>query len=271
MDWNEMAAPWLRVEAETDIAHAPVLQGLLERAGLREGDQVLDIGPGGGISLIHSAQAVGPRGHVTGVEIAPPFAERARQRVPAHVTVIEADAQDHPFEPASFDAAISLFGVMFFRDNGAAFRNIHRSVKPGATLVFACWGAPQDNPWFSMASRISADVFGPGDAFDPTGPGPMRFGDAASLHTILMESGWTPEIEAVDLHLTPKGTPADVARLHMTIGSAAMRIKQAKGARTLTEAQKVALAGALTDGFAEMAKDGAIRVPAKIHFVRATA
>lgn len=271
MDWNAMAAPWLRIEAETDAAHAPVRHELMRRADLKPGQRVLDIGPGAGITLLDAARAVGPEGRVTGVEIAPPFADRARERSPENVEVVIGDAQHAALDPQGFDAAISLFGVMFFKDSVAAFSNILQALKPGAALYFACWGPPQKNPYFTMTGRVAAEVFGPGDAFDPSGPGPMRFGDADRLASILREAGFTPEIDTMDLHLTPAGTPEEVAAVHMTIGAASMRIGQAKEAGTLTDAHQEAIRAGMTEGFAAMLDGGAVRVPGNFHFVRATA
>ena len=271
MDWNAMAAPWLRIEAETDAAHAPVRHELMRRADLRPGQTVLDIGPGAGITLLDAARAVGPGGRVVGVEIAPPFAERSRERSPDIVEVVIADAQDFPFEPHGFDAAISLFGVMFFRDSVAAFANIRRALKPGAALHFACWGPPDRNPYFTMPGRVASEVFGPGEAFDPAGPGPMRFGDADLLASMLRRAGLAPEIDTVDLHLTPSGSAEAVAAVQMTIGAAAMRIRQARDAGTLTDADQDALRARMTEGFAAMRDGEAVRVPANIHFVRAVA
>ncbi len=271
MDWNAMAAPWLTVEAATDVAHSPVLRGILDRAGLQSGQSVLDIGPGGGISLIRAAQAVGPDGAVTGVEIAPPFAARARERVPDHVEVVVADAQDHAFEPERHDAAISLFGVMFFRDPVSAFANIRTAMKPGASLTFGCWGPPMHNPWFAMPARVASGVFGPGPAFDPDRPGPMSFAQPDKIDGILRAAGWTPEIESVDLHLTPEGTPEQVADLHMTIGAAVSRMDQAREAGTLQPDHADTIRAGLVDGFAAMMQDEGVRVPARIHFVRARA
>ncbi len=271
MDWNAMAAPWLALEAETDVKHAPVRHELMQRANLRAGQHVLDIGPGAGITLLDAATAVGPQGRVTGIEIAPPFADRARERSPETVDVIVADAQDHDFEPASFDAAISLFGVMFFRDSVAAFRNMRPALKPGGAMYFACWGPPARNPYFTMPAQIAAEVLGPGVAFDPTGPGPMRFGDADMLADLLETAGWVAEIETMDLHLTPAGTPADVAEALMRIGAAAMRMKQAKDEGTLTEAQRHAIFDGTKGWLEEMESDGEVRIPACVHFVRARA
>lgn len=266
-----MAAPWLRVEPETDAAHAPVRSHLMARAGLLPGQRVLDIGPGAGVSLLDAAAAVGPTGHVTGIEIAPPFAERARERVPGHVDVIVADAQSYEFAPPAYDAAISLFGVMFFEDSVAGLANIRSAMKPGAMLDFACWGPPQHNPWFTAPGQVAETVFGPGESFGIEEPGPMRFSDVDGLKAVLRDAGWTPEIETRDLHLTPLGGPEDVARLHMSIGAAAMRMRLAKEAGTLTDAQREQVRKGLTEFFEGMVVDGAVQVPARIHFARATA
>lgn len=271
MDWNAMAAPWLRVEAETDAAHAPVREALMAKAELRAGYSVLDIGPGAGISLLDAAEAVGPSGHVTGIEIAPPFAERAVSRVPKNVEVCIGNAADYPFDPGSFDAAISLFGVMFFADPVPAFEHIRVTCKPGAALSFACWGPPGANPWFSMPGRVAADVFGPGPAFDPDVPGPMAFGNKDKIHRILSAAGWTVEIETKALHLTPQGSPGDVSAMHMTIGAAAMRMATAKEAETLSETHRESVRAGLIAGFSEMVEGGIVRVPAQVHLVRAIA
>lgn len=271
MDWNAMAAPWLRVEAETDAAHAPVRDALIAKAELRAGQSVLDIGPGAGVSLLDAAEAVGPTGRVTGIEIAQPFAERAAARVPENVEVCIGSAADYPFEPFGFDAAISLFGVMFFADPVLAFGHIRNVCKPGSALTFACWGQPQANPWFSMPGRIAAEVFGPGPDFDPDAPGPMAFGDRGKIDRILSAAGWDVEIETKALHLTPQGGPEDVSAMHMTIGGAAMRMGAAKEAGLLTDTHRDAVRAGLVEGFSEMVEGGVVRVPAQVHLVRAIA
>lgn len=271
MDWTAMATPWLKVEAQTDAAHTPVLDGVIARAGLSLGQKVLDIGPGGGVSLLRAADAVGPSGHVTGIEIAPPFADRARSRVPAHVKVELGDAQTHAFPASGFDAAVSLFGVMFFENSVAAFSNIRRALKPGGALTFACWAARESNPWFSLPASVAAEVLGPGPAPDPDAPGPTRFGNPDALEVMLRDAGWDPKVETVELHLTPAGGPEDVADMMMTIGSATSRMKAAADAGVLTEDHRDAVRAGLVAGFAQFVRDGAVRVPARIHFVRAIA
>jgi len=87
------------------------------------GERVLDIGCGGGETALDLAWAVAPDGTVIGVDLSAAvlaFAQRAAKRC-ERVRFVQADAQVFPFEPASFDAAFSRFGVMFFADPTAAF------------------------------------------------------------------------------------------------------------------------------------------------------
>lgn len=271
MDWNAMAGPWLRAEAQTDAAHAPVLDELLRRAALSPGQHVLDIGPGAGISLVRAAEAVGPTGHVTGVEIAPPFAARARMRSPGNVTVIEADAQEVRFDSPQFDAAISLFGVMFFRDSPAAFANLRAAMEPGARMHLACWGAREANPYFAAPAAAAARVLGPAPGADPKAPGPLRFADARDLQTVLTDAGWRAEIDTVDLDLTPMGGLEGMTKMQMTIGAAAGRLRMEKEAGRLTPEVRAAVQDALRDTLGAYEVAGEMRVPAQVHFVAATA
>lgn len=271
MDWNAMAAPWLAAEVQTEAAHRPVLDALLAQAEVQPGQQVLDIGPGAGLSLIELAARVGPDGHVTGIEIAPPFAARARARVPENVTVIEADAQSHDYPAQTFDIAFSHFGVMFFDDNLAAFRHIRGAMRPGGSLHFCYWGPPALNPWFSTPGRVAAEVFGPGPAPDLAAPGPMRFHDAGALRGLLEAAGWQAEVVSRDLHLTPPGGPEGAADMMMRIGAAAARLRMARDEGLATDAQAEELRARLVAAFAGMSEGGAVRVPARINFASARA
>ena len=61
-----------------------------------------------------------------GVDISEPLIGAARAHQLANATFVVGDAATHPFEAASFDLVFSRFGVMFFGDPVAAFRNLRR-------------------------------------------------------------------------------------------------------------------------------------------------
>src|SRR5579875_3745067 len=71
---------------------------LVQVAGIRAGDRVLDIGCGAGAVTIPAARAAGPGGHVTAVDLSERMLARTTDSVAAlrleNVTVAIADAQD---------------------------------------------------------------------------------------------------------------------------------------------------------------------------------
>ena len=76
-----------------------MLEQLLEAAAPAPGERVLDIGFGTGVTTVPFAQAVGPTGHVTGVDISRPMLEAAQRRIAeeglGNVELLLADAQVH--------------------------------------------------------------------------------------------------------------------------------------------------------------------------------
>ena len=132
-------------------------------AGIRSGDRVLDVGCGAGLTTREAARAAAP-GHVLGIDVSTAALERARQLTAAdgldNVAYEEGDAQTHRFAPATFDVAISRFGVMFFSDPVAAFGNIARALRPDGRLVVLVWQRHRDNEWaVAIDDAIGAETF----------------------------------------------------------------------------------------------------------------
>lgn len=199
-NWSDGAAGWVANEAVFDAVFAPVTAAILEKSGPAAGQRVLDVGCGTGTLLAKCAAA---GAEVVGVDIAEGMAAAARGRVP-EATVIVADAQvtdllgEVPGAP--FDRVVSRFGVMFFEDPEAAFANLRRACAPGARLAFACWRSEEENPMFSLGSRILADRLDPQpEELAPGAPGPTAFADVARLDSLLTAAGWDGvRIDALD-------------------------------------------------------------------------
>jgi SAM-dependent methyltransferase len=132
---------------------------LRSAAAIQPGERVLDVGCGAGQTSLDAARA---GGHVLGVDVSERMLERARQRAGGSAEFVLGDAQTHPFEPASFDVAISRCGLMFFADPDAAFANIRRALRPGGRLVGLIWQRYEDNEW-ATALNVSRAPFSLGD------------------------------------------------------------------------------------------------------------
>ena len=112
---------------------------LVESAGLRAGDAVLDVATGTGNAAIAAARCGCV---VTGVDYVDALLERGRERAAAEglsVTFTEGDAEQLPFADASFDAVLSCVGVMFTPDHERAAGELVRVCRPGGTIALANW------------------------------------------------------------------------------------------------------------------------------------
>jgi ubiquinone/menaquinone biosynthesis C-methylase UbiE len=115
---------------------------VVARAGVEPGMDLLDVACGAGNATIPAAKA-GAR--TTGLDFAPGLLEVARERAAdamVEIDFVEADAQDMPFDDASFDRVVSTFGHMFAPDHERTAAEMRRVLRPGGVIAFACW-APQ--------------------------------------------------------------------------------------------------------------------------------
>ncbi len=118
-----------------------VSERLCETADLRAGERVLDVATGHGNTALAAARRFCD---VHGIDYVPALLERARERAAAErlpVQFVEGDAEALPFPDASFDVALSTFGVMFAPDHERAAAELVRVCRPGGRIVMANWTA----------------------------------------------------------------------------------------------------------------------------------
>ncbi len=114
-------------------------ESLAEAADVRAGERVLDVAAGNGNATLAAARRWA---EVTSTDYVPSLLERGRERAAAErldVTFRVADAEELPFADASFDAALSTFGVMFAPDHARAARELARVVRRGGRIGLANW------------------------------------------------------------------------------------------------------------------------------------
>lgn len=201
--WDGEADEWIANADRYDATDRWINERFQAETDIGATDRVIDIGCGTGKSSRDAARRA-HAGSVLGVDISSRMLDDARRRSAeeglTNVEFLHADAQVHPFAPASFDVAISVFGAMFFADPAAAFANIGRSLRPGGRIAFLSWQAFEHNEWLTtLFDALAAGRDLPAPAAGE--PGPFGLADAEAVSTLLRETGF------VDGHLTSIAAP----------------------------------------------------------------
>ncbi len=117
----------------------PLGPRLVEACDVRPGQRVLDVAAGTGNASLPAAE----RGaKVTASDLTPELLEQGRRRAEARGLELEwreADAEQLPFEDASFDVVLSAIGVMFAPHHQDAADQLVRVCRPGGTIGLLCW------------------------------------------------------------------------------------------------------------------------------------
>ena len=267
--WNGPAGQrWAARQAEQDVVLGPVANLVIDRAKLKPGERVIDIGCGSGATAIAFAREVAPSGHVLGIDISGPMLERARQSAPKDLPVefALADATVYPFEPASFDVLASRFGVMFFADPALSFANMRKALRPSGRLAFACWREPRENPWM-MAPLQAAYQHAPKlPQLGPDDPGPFSFASEQRVTSILDEAGFR------GIEMEPCNLSLDIAVGHGLDAAVEGALEIGPAARALEEQPpdvRAAAANSIREALAPFAREQAVLLAASIWIVTA--
>ncbi len=200
--WNGPAARgWVEAQDLLDRMFKPFEDLLADAVAAGPRRRVLDVGCGTGSTTLAAAPHAADG--AVGIDISAPMLDVARARAEReHVraSFVCANAQQHAFDPASFDMIISRFGVMFFDDPAAAFANLRRAAGDEAELRFIAWRSAAENPFMTVAERAAAPLLPNLPVRRPDAPGQFAFADGERVRSILGRSGWADiEVTAVDV------------------------------------------------------------------------
>jgi len=191
--WASVAASWGDHADSVDARGAVVAQTMLEAAGLRRGERVLELACGPGGVGIAAAAAVGPEGEVVLSDIAPEMtaiaATRLRLSGLTNVRTRELDLEQIDCPDACFDAVLCRDGLMFVLDPALAAREALRVLRPAGRAVFVVWGPRERNPWLGvLLDAVSAAL---GTEIPPPGvPGPFSLAAPGTLGALLSSAGF---------------------------------------------------------------------------------
>jgi SAM-dependent methyltransferase len=205
--WNGASGrAWVDAQEVLDRVFSPFEALLGDAVTATSPHVVLDVGCGTGATTLAVARRLGSNGSCIGIDISQPMttlakARAERERLPARF--ICADAQTYAFEPASVDAIMSRFGVMFFDDPVRAFANLRQAGRVGAQLRVIAWRTAADNPFMTTAERAAAPLLPNLPPRRADAPGQFAFGHADRVRGILEQSGWADiDIQPIDVACT---------------------------------------------------------------------
>lgn len=202
---QQQAEAWNGWEGRLWADHPERYNGMMEAfnaplfaaADIRDGDAVLDVGCGAGLTTRLAARRAG-RGHALGIDISAPLVERARLDAAAegitNVAFEQGDAQVHPFDGPGFDVVISRGGVMFFADLVAAFGHLRETLAPGGRLAFL---GPRSGDVDSAYARATAALAPYLREPSPAARGMGSLLDRARITEVLTAAGFR------DIEITP--------------------------------------------------------------------
>lgn len=192
--WQDAAGAWYRWGGLLNRWLGPATRMMLDQADVRKGSHVLDVAAGAGEQTLTAARRVGPTGRVLATDIAPNVLAFARESALeaglTHVEIREMDGERTGELPeASFDAAISRVGLIYFPDQQRALRGIHRVLKPGGKFATMVYSTADRNGFFSLPVSIIRERAKLPPPL-PGQPGPFSLGDMSVLREALVRAGF---------------------------------------------------------------------------------
>jgi SAM-dependent methyltransferase len=201
--WDSAASGWRKWSELIDWAWSGISERLVHLAGIEPGSRVLDVAAGYGEPALSAAAKAGPEGGVVATDISAEMLAFGRERAAAagleNIEFIESDAISLDFPEASFDAALSRWGIIYEPDGEAAAARVRGFLKPGARMAISSWGPPERVPFLALPLRTAMKRL---EVPPPPGtPGPLSRPTPEALAGLL-EGGGFSEVEVEEAEVT---------------------------------------------------------------------
>jgi len=158
--WDAVAAGY----AETTMkAFQPVADKALSLVEVTPGCHILDLACGPGTLTLKAAEKALS---VKAIDFSEAMTEivkmKAGEKGISNIEVLCCDGQALPYDDVQFDAAFSIFGLMFFPDRGKGYAQVLRTLKPGGKFVMTSWAPVAKSPamktMFGAVKTINPDL-----------------------------------------------------------------------------------------------------------------
>jgi SAM-dependent methyltransferase len=235
---------------------ARVAGALLDAARVGADVAVLDVGCGPG-HLCAAAAARGAR--PVGVDLAEGMVAAARRAHPG-LEFRRADAEDLPFAPASFDAALAAFVVNHLPHPERAARELRRVVRPGGRVALAMWDRPERVDFLGLLDAAMDAAHVHRELALPPGPPAYRFADGGQLRALLEGAGF-------------EGVAIETARFAVAVddldelweGVLTGSVRTAAQLRALDDDERARVRGALDEMLEERRSSGGLELETAVN------
>lgn len=199
--WRRMAPGWERRVDWLRTFAGPVNEWIVERAQPGSGQTILDLASGPGELGFLAAERVGAEGRVICADIAPEMLDAARRlgesRGVSNVEYRLMDAEDMTLEGDSVDVVLCRWAYMLMTDPSRAMAETRRVLRDGGALCLAVFGAPERNPWLTVAGGVLVER---GHMPPPRAgvPGIFALADPQEIRRLVGAAGFEePDVEEI--------------------------------------------------------------------------
>lgn len=186
-NWSEIVLGYERAFEPLTLQFAAEL---LSRLGLKPGERVIDVAAGtGAFSLLAARAGI----DVLATDFSPGMISRLRERIRAegleHITAEVMDGQALTVPDDSFDAGVSILGVIFFPDISKGLSELHRVVRSHGYAGVVCWSDPVNLKLMSILMQAILKVV-PGFQHPTAPPVWARLAGAQSVKEQMQQAGF---------------------------------------------------------------------------------
>jgi SAM-dependent methyltransferase len=202
--WDGAAVGWNTHSDFMDKYVGVVSERLVEMAGIKEGDRVLDVACGYGEPALTAAREAGPEGSVVATDISAEMLYFGRQRAAANgvenIEFMQSDASSLDFAPDSFDAAVSRWGIIFEPDGEGAAAKVRGFIKPSGRFAISSWGPPERVPFLAIPMKTAMEKLEIPPP-PPGTPGPLSRPTEEAIGGLLETAGFS-DVAVEELEVT---------------------------------------------------------------------